>query len=127
MGAASILSAVDEGLAGIVDADTGYKIINFSPRFVVTEYTELRYLTGYEATNTLVDVRFIITDKGIRYDILSPADKICAHILLPKGKPCSALFINDKKAEFKITEIGSSKYVDATAESDGKVSFEIIF
>lgn len=126
-GAASILSAIDEGLAGIVDADTGYRIINFSPRFVVTEYTELRYLTGYEATNALVDMRFIITDKGLRYDLLSPADKICAHILLPKDKKCSSFFVNGKKTEFEISDIGVSKYVDATVKSDGKTSFEIIF
>ena len=126
-GAASILSAIDEGLAGIVDADTGYKTINFSPRFVVTEYTELRYLTGYEATNVLVDIRFIITNKGMRYDILSPADKLCAQILLPKGKHCSSLLVNGKNSEFEIVDIGTSEYVDAITESDGKTSFEIIF
>ena len=88
-GSAALIKAIDEGLAGIVDADTGYKVIDFSPRFVVTDYTELRYITGYEVTDTLVDVKFIVTDIGMRYDIKSPAHTIHAHILLPQGKDCS--------------------------------------
>ena len=34
--------------AGVVDKDCLYKEIDFSPRFTVTHYTELRYITGYE-------------------------------------------------------------------------------
>lgn len=132
-GAAAILSAIDEGLAGIVDTDTGYKKIHFSPRFVVTKYTELRYLTGYEAASVLVDVRFIVTDKGMRYDIISPAEEINAHILLPEHKNCAALFVNGSASDFKTTTVGSSAYVDvnvATKASDktsDRVSFEILF
>lgn len=126
-GSAALISAIDEGLAGIVDADTGYKVIDFSPRFVVTDYTELRYLTGYEVTDTLVDVKFIITDMGMRYDIKSPAHTIRAHILLPRGKECSKLLVNGCEQEYEITVIGESKYVDATVAADKKISFEIIF
>lgn len=126
-GSAALLSAIDEGLAGVEDADAGYRVINFSPRFVVTDYTELRYITGYEATNTLVDVRFILTDAGMRYDIKSPAHTVHAHILLPQGKECSKLLVNGSEQKYGIAVIGESKYVDFTAAADKNVSFEVIF
>lgn len=126
-GAASFISAVDEGLAGIVDAGVNYDEIEFSPKFPVTYYTELRYITGYEATKVLVDVRYILKDEGMRYDIYSPAKKVCAHILLPKGKECKKLFVNGSETEFERCEVAHSKYVNVTVTASGMLSFEIIF
>ncbi len=126
-GAAAFISAVDEGLAGITDAGVGYNIIDFSPRFPVTEYTELRYLTGYEKTDTVVDVKYILTDEGMRYDIKSPAKKINAHILLPKGKSVSYILLNGKKHSFSLNKIADSMYIDFTVYEKGNVSIEIIF
>jgi len=126
-GSAALISAIDEGLAGIVDADVCYRTIDFSPRFVVTDYTELRYTTGYEVTNTMVDVRFIIKDNGMRYDIISPAETVRAHILLPKGKQCTKLLVNGQEQPFESVMVAESNYVDVTVSADKKVSFEIIF
>ncbi|HBT86887.1 MAG TPA: hypothetical protein DEB12_13425 [Porphyromonadaceae bacterium] len=126
-GAAALMSAIDEGLAGIVDMDTGYKKISFSPRFVVTEYEELRYITGYEKTATLVDTRFIITDKGMRYDIISPATEIEAHILLPDNRQCNYLLVNSVKTPFKEVKIGDSRYLDVKVDSEELTTFEIIW
>lgn len=126
-GAAAFISAVDEGLAGIVDADVGYRIINFSPRFPVTYYNELRYVTGYEKTGVKVDVRYILKNKGMRYDIDSPAEVINAHILLPKMKNAKKLYINGNESAFKTEAIGESIYVNVSVKSKNNTSFEIIF
>ncbi len=132
-GAAALLSAVDEGLAGIVDKDVRYGIIDFSPKFAVTHYEELRYITGYEATGTVVDVKYILREEGMRYDILSPAREINAHILLPKGKNCAEFHVNGEPYAYTISTIGESQYVDVTVKTGniGKknqnVSFEMRF
>ena len=126
-GAAAVLSAIDEGLAGIVDAGVNYDIIDFKPRFVVTEYNELRYLTGYEASSTPVDVRFIITDIGMRYDIISPSKEIRAHILLPKGRDCTTLLVDGVETKFELSQVGVSKYVDVNIKPTGKLSIELLF
>lgn len=128
-GAAALLYAVDEGLAGIEDIGVRYDEMCFSPRFPVTHYTELRYLTGYECTETLVDVRYIRKEEGMRYDLYAPTKKVHAHILLPKGKACSQLLVDGKPHDFTISVIGQSEYVDTVLEQvlDGKVSFEILF
>ncbi len=126
-GSAALLSAVDEGLAGIVDAGVQYDKISFSPRFVVTPYRELRYVTGYECKEKVVDVRFIVKDEGMRYDIYSPAKEIDAHILLPKDKECHKLYVNGEKYEFTVSLVGGSRYVDLSTVSNKHVSIEIIF
>lgn len=132
-GSAALMYAVDEGLAGIVDKDVQYGVIDFSPRFVVTHYEELRYLTGYEKSKSVVDVKFIVKEAGMRYDIKSPARKINAHILLPHGKTCAELHVNGAVREFQTNKIGDSVYVDCVVEVENPnhknhtVSFEIRF
>ena len=128
-GAAALVSAVDEGLAGINDAGANYDEIVFAPKFPVTHYTELRYLTGYEVTKAMVDVRYILTDEGMRYDVYSPAKKITAHILLPKDKNCSGLWIDGYNTEYKIATIENSNYVDFELMDikSSKVSIQIDF
>ena len=79
-GAAAFISAVDEGLAGIKNTGVNYDEIEFFPKFPVTHYTELRYITGYELSHTLVDVRYILKEYGMRYDIISPAKKMSVRI-----------------------------------------------
>lgn len=126
-GAAALLSAVDEGLAGVVDADVGYRVISFSPRFAVTQYDELRYFTGYEQIGAIVDIRYILTAEGMRYDVSSPAHTLHNHILLPKGKSCAAVYVNGETVPFTPCKVANSDYVDFDVHSDGKISMEILF
>ncbi len=128
-GAAALINAVDEGLAGIKDMGVNYDEIYFSPKFPVTDYEELRYFTGYEVSRTIVDVRYIIKNEGMRYDVYSPAKKINAHMLLPKGKKCTKLLVNGIESSFNESIIGDSHYVDIRLENldAEKISFEIIF
>ena len=126
-GAAGLLHAVDEGLAGVVDKDCLYREIDFSPRFVVTDYKELRYITGYEKSGVFVDVRFILREEGMRYDVYSQSEKLNAHILLPKEKTCAKLLINGEEEKFTISQIAQSLYVDVSVKGVKQVSFEIIF
>ncbi len=127
-GAAAFISAVDEGLAGIHDMGVRYDEILFAPKFPVTHYKELRYLTGYEVSQTLVDVRYILTEEGMRYDIYSPAKKISAHILMPSGKVCKKLLIDGEPFEnYSVEQIRDSHYINFDCKPNGKASFEIIF
>lgn len=126
-GASALLNAVDEGLAGVVDKDCLYREIDFSPRFVVCPHKEIRYITGYEISHKFVDVRYILTDEGMRYDVYSEAEKINFHILLPQSKGCSKLLVNGKEATFDIVNMHESSYVDFSFNPKGYVKVEIIF
>ena len=126
-GAAALLSAIDEGLAGICDKGVNYDNIYFSPKFPVTHYTELRYITGYEVSGTLVDVRFILKEEGMRYDIYSPAKKIQTHILMPKGKTCAKVLVDRQEHIYSESIIGDSVYIDFSIEAEARSSIEIMF
>ena len=126
-GAAALISAVDEGLAGIRDVGVNYDAIFFAPRFPVTHYTELRYLTGYESSGAMVDVRYILTEQGMLYDVISPAKSIRAHILLPNEKECQCLLVNGERMTFETEKIGSSVYINFDLCSEKKTSVEILF
>ena len=126
-GSAALLNAVDEGLCGVYDKDCLYREIDFSPRLVVTGYKELRFITGYELSHKFVDVRFIIKDVGMRYNVYSDAEKINFHILLPKGKTCRALIVDGEQTPFEAVRVGDSAYVDFSYAPSSRVSAEILF
>lgn len=126
-GAAALMSAIDEGLAGICNEGCGYDELYFCPRFPVTDYTELRYITGYELSAKKVDVRYVLADNGMRYLIKSPATKIRAHILLPAGRSCRQLRVDGKNHRFKTVSVGSSNYVDFELSASGTADIEVLF
>lgn len=126
-GAAALISAVDEGLAGIVDADVCYRKLSFSPRFTVTPYTELRYFTGYEKSGKIIDVRYKLKDEGMRYDVTAPSEEIIAHILLPKEKSCREVYVNGEQIIFNTVTVAQSDYVDFTVPANGRTNIEVYF
>ncbi|MBP5218159.1 MAG: hypothetical protein J6Z47_04340 [Bacteroidales bacterium] len=127
-GAAAVLSAIDEGLAGIQDLDCRYRSLGFSPRWPVTPYKELRYFSGYEINGDVVDVRYILTEKGMRYCVDSPARDILSHILLPEGVTASEVLLNGKPVEFREVLVAESRYVDFSAGGlHGRADIEILF
>lgn len=113
-GSASMLKAIEEGLAGIRDEDTGYRVMQFAPRWVVTDYTELRYITGYEKTHTHVDLAYELKDAVMQFALRTPSTEIHAHILLPAGKTATAVTVNDKSHPFTLSTVGESVYADFT-------------
>ena len=127
-GAAAILSAVDQGLAGIQDQDKQYRRLRFAPRWAVTPYAEGRYLTGYELSKKKVDVRWIFTDKGFRYNLESPAEEVAAHLLVPAGKVPSKLLVDGVETIFALNDVFGSRYVDVNVRpGNGVVDFEVLY
>ena len=127
-GAAAILSAVDEGLAGVQDLDAQYRIIRFAPRWAVAPFKEGRYLTGYEASHKTVDVRWIFTEKGFRYHLRCPATRVKAHLLVPPGGTPKTLRVNGAETPFALATVGESRYVDALVTPTGGVAdFEVVY
>lgn len=127
-GAAAILAAVDEGLAGVQDVDTQYRKIRFAPRWAVTPFAEGRYLTGYEASHKTVDVRWVFAENGFRYNLRSPANVIEVHLLVPEGKTIAKLLVDGVKMPFSLVNVGASRYMDLSVNPEnGVVDFEVLY
>ena len=127
-GAAAILSAIDQGLAGIQDTDTLYRTMRFAPRWAVTEHAEGRYLTGYEVSKKKIDVRWTFKDAGFRYRLECPSMRVDAHLLVPSGKRPARLLVNGRATPFRLVDVFGSLYVDATvAPENGVADFEAFY
>lgn len=138
-GSSAVLSAIDEGLAGIVDTDVQYRTMQFAPCWPASDYDELRYITGYELGKVRIDTRYRLCDEGLLYQLETPSEKVDCHIYLPEGKKCSYITLNGDKIDFSTVKIGNSHYVDFvidgseyTRNSDGyainnKYKIEIYF
>ena len=127
-GAAAILSAVDQGLAGVQDLDKQYRRLRFAPRWAVTPYREGRYLTGYELPKKTVDVRYVFAEKGFRYHLRSPAETVAAHLLVPAGKTPRRLLVDGREMPFACGDVFGSKYVDVEVRPEnGAVDFEVLY
>ena len=116
-GAAALMDAIEEGLAGIRDLDVRYRVLAFEPRWSATGYKELRYVTGCEAAKTRIDVRHMRNEERMVYQLECPSEEIRCHILLPKGKKCAGLTVNGKETAFAESRIAESGYVDFVIEA----------
>lgn len=121
-GAAAIHSAIDEGLAGIIDTDVLYNKISFSPKWVVTPYTDLRYVTGYEISKRHIDIRYMMNDKGMLYEIKSPSKQINCHILIPKDTSVKEVYVDGNMVTFCKSIIRNSVYLDFTVVNSEDIS-----
>ncbi len=111
-GAASILCTIDEALAGVEDTDVLYRKIRFSPKWAVTPYTDLRYITGYEASGRTVDIRYMRSDEGMLIEIMSCADLIDCHILLPAKTELESVTVDGDSMPYRLTSVRDSLYAD---------------
>ena len=97
-------------------------------KWPVTPYKELRYFGGYEINGDVVDVRYILTEAGMRYCVDSPARDLSAHILLPEGTVVAKVLLNGRAVAFQETLVGESHYVDFSAgRLKGRADIEILF
>ena len=114
-GAASILAAIDEGLAGIEDLGVCYNEMAFSPRWAVTGLEWARYITGYECSKTLVESVYHREPDRLTCWLAAPAREVRCHILLPDDRPdCAGVRLNGTAVDFRISRIRDSSYVDLT-------------
>lgn len=113
-GAAAILSAIEEGLAGISDLDVQFRKMAFAPRWTVTEHMESRFITGYELTKEKVDMYMRRDDEHLWYRLSAPSQEVQCHILLPKGKQCAKVTVNGTAVDFVENKVLDSVYADFT-------------
>jgi hypothetical protein len=112
-GAAAILDAIDEGLAGIEDQGVCYDRLAFSPRWPVTGINHVRYITGYECSKSLVETVYRCGMEELTYWLFAPSREVACHLLLPPGVvQCKTVTLNGAPVEYTVSKINDSFYVD---------------
>ena len=82
------------------------------------------------ADGTLIEChegQVILLGKPLMRSHAVPADTDDLHILLPKGKKCGMLLVNNKQTSFDTELVGNSLYLNFSCFADRKASFEILF
>lgn len=113
-GAAEILCAIEEGLAGLEDRGVQYDVLGFSPRWAVTEYTKMEYYTGYEDSGILVAYGWERSDDTMTYVLHVPSRQIEGHILLPQDMTCTGVTADGVAVPYETVTLRQSRYVDFT-------------
>ena len=111
-GAAEILGAIEEGLAGLEDRGVRYDVLGFSPRWAVTGRTEMEYFTGYEISGTLVQYGYRLEPDRMEFVLRAPCRRVEGHVLLPEGTACTELLVNDVPIRCTESMVRQSRYAD---------------
>ena len=74
-----------------------------------------------------MDLRWILTENGMRYTLTSPAETVDAHIYIPEGKTVSGVMVNGTAQAYTLSQIGRSVYTDFQTRANGVLDVEILF
>ena len=111
-GASAILSAIEEGLMGIVDKGVKFDKMVYQPRVAVSSEKFGKYITGYEISDTFIESSWQLDEDAAHYRLSTPSKEIACHILIENGKMPKKVICNDKEIEFKTALSNDSLYVD---------------
>jgi len=126
-GQAAVVSALVEGLAGIVDKSAGFQDVEISPRWWVAGQNQASVNIAYPASNTTVQYDYNY-DKRINYLQLSikGSFKTCQLRLLSPTKSAE-VFVNGKKSSYQIEMIRNSAYLILPKQTANNLKVEVKF
>ena len=88
----------------------------------------LRNVINDERAVVFVDGRkFMVNKNWIRDHVQSPAKKLDAHVLLPRGRTVGKVLVNGTDQAFTVSTVGESVYVDFVRTGTGLYDIEILF
>ena len=121
--AGTIIEAVEQGVAGIIDTGVCYETMKFTPRWAITGIKEVKYITGYEISHSLVETLYLEDNDKTTIYLRCPSSYVDCHILLPEGKQVAKVMLDSEEISFTESVVCQSHYVDFVFERDpGEVS-----
>ncbi len=116
-GAAVMINALIEGLAGIQDEASQYREVRVSPRWLAAGVHQAQCCARYAASNTYFAYRYR-HDPATRVITLvttGNGSKAHFHVLLPQGATPQQVTCGGKATDFKSSLVEKSLYVDFSA------------
>ena len=129
-GAAAVVYALIEGLAGVVDAGVGFDQVILAPRWTAAETDEAAVTVKYPACDGYVAYHFR-HDRAARtlaLRLTGSGDRCTAHVLLPAAaQRAGAVTVNERPVEFANSLVESSRYVDFVVDLPGPALVRITY
>jgi len=120
--AAAVLSAMAEGLAGIVDNAVGYEEIALAPRFPAAGVAEATVCLPYGPSKAYVALHYTAGPDAIDLTVAGSAERIHLHALLPDGRGVSGVEVNGRRVKANVREVEGSRYAEADVDAKPPVT-----
>lgn len=118
-GAAAVVYALVEGLAGVVDEGVAYDRAQLAPRWPVAGVDQAEATITYPASGGYVAYRYRhdAASKRIELELTGNGTACDCHVLLPSGAGAADVSVDGKRVESKVNVIESSRYADFTLDA----------
>ncbi len=126
-GAAAVVYALVEGLAGIKDTGRAFDRALLAPRWSAAGVKSAAATAKYEASGGYVRYRYALDEAAGKMSVeaASSADSVRLEILLPAGKEPKGVTLDGKKTEFETKTVESSRYACLDLEGVGVHEIEV--
>jgi hypothetical protein len=118
-GAAAVVYALIEGLAGIKDTGVAYDKALLAPRWAAAGENEVNATAKYEASNGYLTYQYKKTGNNLIITFTGSSETTDIKILLPKNKKAGEATLNNKTTNIKTETIESSNYACLTVNNKG--------
>jgi len=120
-GAAAVLSAMMEGLAGITDKSALFESVEIAPRYPAAGMESARVCLRYGASDAYViaDYKHDPQSCSIRIALFGSPRKVSLHVLLPEDATPAGASVDGKQVEYKQVNVEKSVYCDFTLVRSG--------
>jgi hypothetical protein len=123
-GSSAMLSAMTEGLAGVVDNGKLYEDVNLSPRWAATGSNEVGVALRYPASDAYIAYRLTF-NAGNSISLAWGGQYTRSarlHLMLPSGFVPTQVTANGAPVAFTISMVEGSSYLDAVVGPSGLLS-----
>jgi hypothetical protein len=112
-GQAAVMSALIEGLAGVVDRGQLFQSVELSPRWLVAGKDDVKITIHYPASDKKVNYHYLQEKNQNRMQLTVSGDPLNykVRLFLPIGKSPSKVTVDNKSASIKTEKVESSTYV----------------
>jgi hypothetical protein len=120
-GAAAVMYALIEGLAGVVDEGVAYDAITISPRWTAAGVASADVLIKYPASGGYVAYRYR-HDAGtsaLQLVFTGNSERQTIRLLLPEGKTLDSTLVNGKAVRTRLETVDTSLYARIDLEGVG--------
>jgi hypothetical protein len=126
-GAAAVMYALTEGLAGVVDSGVAFDKAHVCPRWAVRGETSATVVVHYPASGGYVAYEYNQNDDGIRLRLTGSMEECRVELPLPGQKRPLSVTVNDKSVDFAVEQPGEWAYVVLDLAFSGLAEVRISF
>lgn len=114
-GAAAVVYALIEGLAGVVDAGVAYNRVTLSPRWTAAGKEQAEVVVHYPASDGYVAYRYRRDPQSgaLEFELTGSGEQCACHVLLPEDwADVAGVSVDGAPVKFALKQVESSRYVD---------------